>query len=372
MKNVPLVDLKLQYKSIKSEIDAAVQSVIEEAQFILGPEVTKLEKEMESYLGVRHALGVASGTDALLLALLACGVKPGDEVITTPFTFIATAEAITHCGATPVFADINPKTFNIDPKKIEARINARTRAILPVHLYGQAADMTPIMELAKKHNLKVVEDCAQALGAEYNGRKVGSIGDAGCFSFFPSKVIGAFGDGGMVTANDAAVADKMEMLRNHGCKEKYYHSLPGFNSRLDSLQAAILRVKLRHVEDWNRLRREKAALYIRLLADSPEIETPPEFNDNRHVFNYFTLRVKPGRAKRDGLKKHLDSQHIGNAIYYPLSLHLQEVYKSLGQHKGDFPQSESAEEQVLSLAMYPEMPEEDIRITVEAIKNFCG
>ncbi|MDD5002101.1 MAG: DegT/DnrJ/EryC1/StrS family aminotransferase, partial [Thiomonas arsenitoxydans] len=262
--SIPMVDLKAQYASIRDEIDGAVRRVIENAQFIGGPEVEAFEQEMGGYCGAAFAVGVASGTEALQLALLACGIKPGDEVVTPPFTFIATAEAITQCGAVPVFADIDPLTYNLDPRLIEEKITPRTRCIMPVHLYGHPADMGPIMEIAAKHRLKVIEDCAQALGAAYtfpvsqsesqsqskSPRKVGTFGDAGCLSFFPSKVLGAYGDGGMVVTGDAAVADNLKMLRNHGAKQKYYHLVPGFNSRLDGLQAAVLRVKLRHLKDW--------------------------------------------------------------------------------------------------------------------------
>ncbi len=364
---IPLVDLKAQYSSIKPELDEAMQKVVESGQFILGPEVKAFEAEMAAYCGTRFAIGVASGTDALQLALLAAGIKPSDEVITTPFTFIATAETITHCGATPVFVDIDPGTYNINPAKIEARITARTRAILPVHLYGQAADMTPILELAAKYNLKVIEDCAQALGAKYNGKKVGSLGDAGCLSFFPSKVLGAYGDGGMVVTNSPEVAEQMEMLRNHGCKQKYYHLIPGFNSRLDSLQAALLRVKLRYLDQWIEQRRHNAALYAELLGASEGIETPYTAPYNYNVFNYYTIRLPNPGVNRDKLAKHLGAQGIDTAIYYPLSLHLQDVYKSLGYKAGDFPESEKAQEQTLSLPMYAELSQEQIGFIVKAI-----
>jgi len=279
----PLVDLKAQYDSIKEVIDKAVRRVIEGGQFILGSEVEAFELEMATYCSTRYAVGVASGTDALHLALLACGIKPGDEVITTPFTFIATAETIARCGATPVFVDIDPKTYNIDPAKIEPKITRRTRAILPVHLYGQPADMNPILELARKYNLKVIEDCAQALGAKYRGIKVGSLGDAGCFSFFPSKVLGAYGDGGLVTTSNKEVAEKVAMLRNHGEKDKYHTLIHGFNSRLDAIQAAILRVKLRFLDQWLEQRRGKAGLYSQLLGEISGLESPFEAPHSYHI-----------------------------------------------------------------------------------------
>jgi dTDP-4-amino-4,6-dideoxygalactose transaminase len=369
---IPLVDLKAQYSSIKQEINEATQRLIEGGQFILGPEVEALEQKVAAFLGAKYAIGVASGTDALHLALLACGIRPGDEVITTPFTFIATAETITRCGATPVFTDIDPKTYNIDPSKIEPRITQRTKAILPVHLYGQPADMDPVLELGKKYSLKVIEDCAQALGAKYRGKKVGSLGDAGCLSFFPSKVLGAYGDGGMVVTNNPEIAEKVAMLRNHGCKEKYYHLVPGFNSRLDELQAAILRVKLRHLDRWIEQRRQKASVYSELLGEIEDVELPYTAPYAHHIFNYYTIRIKSPKVNRDKMREYLSSQGIGTAIYYPLSLHLQEVYKSLAYKLGDFPESEQAQEQLLSLPMYPELGEEQVLAIADAIKRFKG
>ncbi len=370
--NIPLVDLKAQYKAIKSEIDQAVAQVIESGGFILGSEVKAFEEELAAYLGVKYAVGVASGTDALHLALLACGIKAGDEVITTPFTFVATAESIARCGALPVFVDINPRTYNIDPRKIEPKINKRTKAILPVHLYGEPADMGPVLELAKKYNLRLVEDCAQALGAEYKGEKVGSFGDAGCLSFFPSKTLGAYGDGGMVVTNSSETAEKVDMLRKHGSKVSYYYLLHGFNSRLDALQAAILRVKLKHLDDWNRRRREKALLYAQRLSQINGIVLPYSEKHSLSAFSYYTIRVKDFRIDRSKLRQHLESKGIQTIIYYPLSLHLQEVYKPLGYKPGDFPESESAQEQVLSLPMYPELNEEQIEAIVNAVAEFVS
>jgi dTDP-4-amino-4,6-dideoxygalactose transaminase len=356
--NIPLVDLKAQYASIKEEIDGATQRVVQSGQFILGPEVKAFEEEMAAYCGTRYAVGVASGTDALHLALLACGIKPGDEVITTPFTFVATAESVVKCGARPVFADTDPKTYNIDPERIEQYLQSRqitghqspssplperertrpalseaegvrVEAILPVHLYGHPADMDAILELARKYHLKVVEDCAQALGGEYKGKKVGSFGDAGCLSFFPSKNLGAYGDGGMVVTNDAQIAQKVRVLRVHGSEASYLHVMHGFNSRLDALQAAILRVKLKHLDRWNELRRAKAALYTELLSRIDGIEPPHVDKNCKPSCNYYTIRLKDPRLNRNELRKHLESKGIQTAVYYPVSLHLQEVYKYL-------------------------------------------
>jgi len=388
---IPLVDLRAQYLSIKPEIDEAIQRVLERGQFILGPEVEAFEAETASYLGVKHAVGVGSCTDALRLALLACGVEPGDQVITTPFTFIATAEAITLCGATPVFVDIDPKTYNIDPERIQELLErefrhqspvagrqSRLKAILPVHLYGQPADMDAIMGLAKKYNLKVIEDCAQVFGAVYSShqspitspRKVGSLDDAGCFSFFPSKTLGAYGDGGMVVTNDPDIAQRVRRLRNHGCEEKYYNLEPGFNSRLDELQAAILRVKLKYVDDWIGLRRQHAQLYSRLLGLVKGIESPQAMDDLSHVFTYYTIRLSNAGAKREALRQHLASQGISTAIYYPLCLHLQQVYGSLGYVSGDLPVSERTQEEVLSLPMYPELQSGQIEEIARVVTSF--
>lgn len=371
---IPLVDLKAQYDAIQEEIDDAIHKVIENTQFILGPEVAAFESEIAVYCQTKYAAGVASGTDALRLALLACGVRPGDEVITTPFTFIATAETIADCGATPVFVDIDPKTYNIDVTKIEPKITSKTRAILPVHLYGQPADMEPILKLGRKYHLKVIEDCAQALGAEYQGKRAGSLGDAGCLSFFPSKVLGAYGDGGMVVTNNPETAEKVAILRNHGCKEKYYYLVPGFNSRLDELQAAILRVKLKHLDEWIARRQQKASLYSQLLGQTEGIQPPYVAPYSRHIFNYYTIRVSNDPLNRGKLQKYLQTQGIATAIYYPLSLHLQQVYKSLGYNTGDFPESERAQEEVLSLPLYPELGDDKIEAIAKAIEGYgqCG
>ena len=363
----PLVDLKAQYLSIKEEIDQAINKVISSSQFILGSEVGTFEKEIGGYVGAEYAVSVASGTDALHLALIACGIKPGDEVITTPFTFIATAEAITKCGAKPIFVDIEPKTYNIQPSKIEVKITKKTRAILPVHLYGQPADMDPITELGKKYNLKIIEDCAQALGSNYKGKRVGTLGDAGCLSFFPSKVLGAYGDGGMVVTSDAAIAEKVAMLRNHGSREKYYTLIHGFNSRLDELQAAILRVKLRYLDSWIELRRQKAAAYTKLLNQITGIQPPYIAPYSYHVFNYYTIRLDNQKIDRDALLAHLSANGIATAIYYPISLHLQEIYKPLGYKVGDLPESEKAQKEVFSLPIYPELGEKEIHKIVAVL-----
>jgi dTDP-4-amino-4,6-dideoxygalactose transaminase len=368
---IPMVDLKAQYDSLKNEIDDAIRSVIEKSQFILGSEVQAFESEIAAYCQAKYAVGVASGTDALHLALLASGIESGDEVITTPFTFIATAEAIVKCGASPVFADIDAKTYNIEPASIETKITKRTKAILPVHLYGQSADMAPISELAARYNLKVIEDCAQALGAEYKGRKVGSLGDAACLSFFPSKVLGAYGDGGMVVTSNPEIAEKVAMLRNHGSNQKYYYPISGFNSRLDALQAAILRVKLRHLDHWIQLRQQKAAFYAQSLGQIDGIQPPYVTPDSHHVFNYYTIRLENRKIGRDKLLEYLAGQGIATAIYYPLSLHLQGVYEHLDCKAGDFPESEKAQEAVFSLPIYPELGNHEIEEITRLIKSFC-
>lgn len=367
---IPITDLKIQYDSIKEEVDLAIRRVIESGRFIMGPEVEAFETELARYCGTKFAVGVASGTDALILSLLACGIQPGDEVITTPFTFIATAEAITHCGARPVFADIDPRTYNIDPNRIESKITPNTKAILPVHLFGQPADMAPIMSLARKYNLRIIEDCAQALSGEYEGQKVGSIGDAGCFSFFPAKNLGAFGDGGAVTTNSPQIAELTKMLRQHGAKAQYFHVFPGFTSRLDAIQAAILRVKLKYLDGWSQSRRQKALLYTRMLGEIEGIEPPYISSKGQTSANYYTVRLRNGNIDRNELRKYLTSKGIETAVYYPQSLHLQETYKSLGYKYGDFPQSELAQNQVLSFPLFPEISREQIAEVVEAVKEF--
>ena len=364
---IPVCDLKRQYQALKGPIDEAMQAVAAGSHFILGPNVKALEQEIAAYCDCQFAAGVGNGTDALHLALRALRIGPGDEVITTPFTFVATTEAIGIVGATPVFVDIDPETLNMDPAAIEEAITPRTRAILPVHLYGQPCEMDPILELARKHSLYVVEDCAQAIGATYQGRKVGSLGDVGCLSFFPSKNLGAFGDGGMVVSNNREVHERVEMLRRHGGKVKYHHCELGLNSRLDELQAAILRIKLAHLESWIDLRRRHAYRYNALLARLPGVTLPREITSRgtaipkhaaptggervRSVYHQYTVLVE----QRDALLSQLTAAEIGSMVYYPVPLHLQEVHAPLGYRQGDFPHAEHAAEHCLSLPMFPEL-----------------
>jgi len=362
------LDLSAQYNSIKKEIDTAVKRVLESAVFIDGKEVEEFEKEMAEFCGVRHAVGVNSGTDALFLSLKALGVGPGDEVITAPFTFIATAGVIANCGAKPVFADINPETFNIDPSKIEEKITEKTKAILPVHLFGQMADMQEVMEIARKHNLSVIEDAAQAIGAEYNGKKAGTIGDLGCFSFFASKNLGAYGDGGMVITNNEKLAERIRLLKNHGSspKEKYLNLIIGTNSRLDALQAAILRVKLNYLSKWSKGRAEKASYYNGKLEGIGDIITPIIASDRNHIFHQYTIKTK----SRDELQRYLKEKEIPTMIYYPLPLHLQPAFEYLNYKSGDFLESEKAAKEVLSLPIYPELSKIEQNLIIKKIKEF--
>ncbi len=364
--NIPLTDLKLQYKNLKNEIGLAINEALSESNFILGNQVTLLEEEIAKHLEVKYAVGVASGTDALVLSLTALGIGNGDEVITTPFTFIATAEAICRVGAKPVFCDIEYDTYNIDTNKIEAKITKRTKAIISVHLYGLACEINKISSIAKAYNLKVIEDCAQSFGSEYEGKKVGSFGDCGALSFFPAKTLGCYGDGGMVITNDENIAEKIKMLRNHGSTAKYFYSMHGFNSRLDTLQAVVLLVKMKYIDEWIDKRLKAANLYNKLLSDIPDVKTPFIPERAKHTFNYYTIRIK---AKRDLLQKHLKEEGIACAIYYPLCLHLQEVYKELGFKPGDFPIAEQAQGEVLSLPMYPELYKGQIAIIGDVIKK---
>ena len=381
--NVPILDLTRQYRAIKAEVDTAIQRVLESGRFILGPEVEAFEREMAEYLGVKHAIGVASGTDALLLSLKALGIGPGDGVIVPSFTFFATAGVVANVGATPVFADIDPQTFNISTENVKkillrhpspvtrhASRVTKIKAIIPVHLYGQPADMDEIMRLAKEYDLYVIEDAAQAIGAEYRGQKVGTIGHLGCFSFFPTKNLGAYGDGGLVVTNDDKLAEKVRMLRVHGSKPKYYHHLVGTNSRLDALQAAILRVKLPHLDEWTAARQRIAARYDELLRDVPGVEIPFRAPDRTHIFHQYTIRVLSGR--RDALQKHLSEKEIGTQVYYPLPLHLQPCFRHLGYKEGDLPESERASREVLSLPMFPELTEEEQDYVVQAVKAFMA
>jgi len=347
---IPIIDLKAQYRTIKPEIDAAVAGVLDSAQFVLGPEVSAFEKEFAAYCGAAEAIGVSSGTSALHLALLAAGVGPGDEVITVPFTFIATAATIVYTGARPVFVDIEPESFNMAVDQVEAAITARTKAIVPVHLYGQPADMDPILEIARRRKLAVIEDAAQAHGAEYKGRRVGGLGDLGCFSFYPGKNLGGFGEGGAITTNNPAHARTLRLLRNWGAELKYQHVLKGYNYRLDALQAAILRVKLRHLEAWTEARRAHAAEYGTRLS-SAGVRTPKEQPYSRHVYTTYTIRT----ARRDAVQQHLQESGIQTAVHYPIPIHLQPAYADLRYKPGDFPVSEQAAAEVLSLPMFPEL-----------------
>lgn len=381
---IQVCDLRAQYAALREEIDAAMRAVAASGHYILGPEVKALEAEIAAYCGCRFAVGVNSGTDALHLALRALRIGPGDEVITTPFTFVATTEAIGMVGATPVFVDIDPATFNLDPARVEAAITPRTKALLPVHLYGQPADMAALGDIARRHGLRVVEDTAQALGATWQNRKAGAIGDVGCLSFFPSKNLGAFGDAGMVVTDDPEIADRVEMLRRHGGKVKYHHSELGLNSRLDELQAAILRVKLRHLDAWVAARREHAYAYNAALAGLPGVQPPSErvgataccptagqlFPEAqlRVAYHQYTVRV----YDRDAVQERLKAAGVQTMIYYPVPLHLQEVHADLGGRPGDFPMAEEAAAHCLSLPIYPEMTGEQRRQVIEALAAAVG
>ncbi|MCL4490165.1 MAG: DegT/DnrJ/EryC1/StrS family aminotransferase [Chloroflexi bacterium] len=364
---IPLVDLKAQYRTIQPEIDAAMQRVVGNTSFILGKEVAEFEKNFAAFCGASHCVGTDSGTAALHLALLICGIQPGDEVITTTHTFIATAEVISLVGARPVFVDIDPTTYNLDPNLLERAITPRTRAIIPVHLYGQPAEMDPILDIARRHNLRVIEDAAQAHGAEYRGRRTGTMGDVACFSFYPGKNLGAYGDAGALVTNDEKLAEHARMLRDHGRRDKYKHQIVGYGYRLDALQAAILGAKLPHLDAWNARRREIADCYTELLTNTDLVPpyVPPHV---RPVFHLYVVRAK----NRDGLQAHLKAQGIEAGIHYPIPLHLQPVYESLGYKLGDFPQTEKAANEILSLPMYPELTEPQIYQIVGAIKEFYG
>jgi dTDP-4-amino-4,6-dideoxygalactose transaminase len=383
---IPLLDLKAQYAPIREEIRSAFDRVADAQAFIGGPEVEALEKEIAAYSQCQFGVGVTSGTDALLVSLMALGIGPGDEIITTPYTFFATGGCIHRMGAVPVFVDIEPSSYNLNPTLIEAAITPKTKAIMPVHLYGQMADMDPIMAIAARHNLYVIEDGAQAIGAEYEGHRAGSIGHFGCFSFFPSKNLGAFGDGGMITANDPALAHKAKLLRNHGAEPKYYHKLVGGNFRLDALQAAILRIKLRYLDGWTAGRQQNAERYRRLFAEagltidhrpstiedgpsstvhrlSSMVGLPTEEPERRHVYNQFVIRT----SRRDAVMAKLKEHKIGHEIYYPLPLHLQECFAGLGYKPGSLPESERAAKETLALPIYPELTEEMQASVVAAV-----
>jgi len=360
---VPMVDLKKQFQETKDEIFHVLIEILESSQYILGAKVSEFEKKVAVYHGVREAIGVASGTDALHLAIDALGIGEGDEVITTPFTFFATVEAILYTGATPVFVDIEPDTLNIDVSQIEANITGKTKALLPVHLFGHPADMRTILNISKKHRLKMIEDCAQSFGAEANGKKVGSIGDAGCFSFYPSKNLGGYGDGGMIILNSTRVADTIRELRNHGSRGSYRHKRVGFNSRLDEIQAGILLVKLIRIDEYNRKRRQNASFYNNLLSD--KVKCPVEKKGAYHVYHQYTIMSH----KRDEIQQKLKKNGISSVIYYPVPLHLQKALKFLGYQKGDFPVTEKAAKEVLSLPMYPELEESAIIKISKIIKD---
>jgi dTDP-4-amino-4,6-dideoxygalactose transaminase len=364
------LDLKAQFASIREEVMAAITRVMESQHFILGPEVARFEEEVAAKLGSKHAVGCASGTDALILALMAAKIGPGDEVITTPFSFVATAGSIALVGAKPVFVDIDPASFNIDPQKIEAAITPKTRAIMPVHLFGLPADMDRIVPLAKARNLLVVEDAAQAIGARYEGQSVGTIGDFGCFSFFPSKNLGGAGDGGLITTNDSTMAERLRMIRVHGSKQKYFHEVVGTNSRLDALQAAVLGVKLRHLDAWEAGRLNRANRYRRLFEErqlTRYISCPPAAPDAfHHIYNQFTIRAQ----RRDDLRAALRQNGIPSEIYYPLCLHLQNAFRYLGYQEGQMPVAEAASREVLSLPVYAELSDSKQDSVVEVIQRF--
>jgi dTDP-4-amino-4,6-dideoxygalactose transaminase len=378
---IPPLDLKTQYNTIKPEVDAAVLSVLASGQYIKGDYVARFEQEFADYSGTAYAVACNSGTDALFMALRAFDIGPGDEVITSPFTFIATAEMISAVGATPVFVDIEPDGFNIDCHAIASSITPRTRAIIPVHLFGQPANMAQLMEIADAHHLAVIEDCAQATGATWQGKRVGSIGHIGCFSFYPTKNLGAFGDGGALTTNDWAIADKVRMLADHGRKQGYYHEAVGVNSRLDAVQAAILSVKLKHLDQWNANRKTAAEHYARLLAPIQGVTLPQSTADGQSVWNQYTIRITnpsapsgPGADHsealvRDRVRQSLNERNVGSAVYYPLPLHLQPVYQHLNYHPGQLPRSEQAANEVLSLPMFPELTVEQQEKVMYALKD---
>jgi len=363
--SVPLLDLEAQYREIDSELESEVLRVIRSGHYIKGPEMLRLEEELAAYCDCRRGVSCASGTDALLLSLMALGVGPGDEVVTTPYTFFATAGSISRLGARPVFVDIEPESCNIDPGLIGAALTPRTKAILPVHLYGQCADMEPILKLGVEKNIPVIEDAAQSIGALYRGRKAGSMGTVGCFSFFPSKNLGGAGDGGLMTVNDDGLAEKLIILREHGARPKYYHSVIGINSRLDALQAAILLVKFPHLERWHEGRRRNAAYYDENLSGL-DLITPRIRKDCLSVFNQYVIRT----PRRDALKKHLDQSGIGNTIYYPVPLHLQQCFSRLGYRPGDLPEAERAARETLAIPIYPQLTEEQLEEVVSAIMDF--
>jgi dTDP-4-amino-4,6-dideoxygalactose transaminase len=368
---VPLLDLKAQFAEIREEVLAAVERVFASQAFVLGAEGDALEREIAEYVGVSDAVGCASGSDAILLALMVLDVKPGDEIVTTPFTFFATAGCVARLGAKPVFVDIEPEGFNLDPERLEAAVTWRTKALLPVHLYGQTAEMRPIREVANLHGLPVVEDAAQAIGAEYGGVRAGALGHMAAFSFFPTKNLGAAGDAGMLTTDDVELAEKARILRNHGMRPKYYYRFVGLNSRLDEVQAAVLRVKLARLESWREARARNAAMYAALIADAglDEHLVPPRLLPaRRHAYHQYVVRVAGGG--RDGLVAHLRASGVGAEVYYPVPLHMQDCFRSLGYAEGDFPESERAAREVLALPIYPELEPYMIEAVVERMREY--
>ncbi|MEW6354949.1 MAG: DegT/DnrJ/EryC1/StrS family aminotransferase [Planctomycetota bacterium] len=364
---IPILELKRQYQSIKGEIDAAVAQVFDSGWFVLGKNVEAFEQEFAEYCGVRFAVGVGSGVEAIHLALLACGIEQGDEVITVAHTAVPTALGISFAGAKPVFVDIVPDTYVMDVEQVASMITPRTKAILPVHLYGLTVDMDPLIRLATDRNLKVIEDAAQAHGATYKGKRAGAIGDVGCFSFYPSKNLGAYGEGGMVTTNDETVAETVRMLRNYGQEDRYRHKLKGYNSRLDEIQAAMLRVKLKHLDDWNARRREVGGAYTKGLSGSG-VATPVEPAGRQHVYHLYVIRS----PRRDALREHLKEQGVGTQIHYPIPVHLQGAYKDLGLTKGALPETERAVDEILSLPIYPELSDNEVQQIIDAVKSFSG
>jgi dTDP-4-amino-4,6-dideoxygalactose transaminase len=360
---IPYLDLKAQYSVLKADIDRAIAAVLDDTQYILGPAVASFEKDFAAYCRTAHAVGVNSGTSALHLALLACGIGPGDEVVTVPYTFVASVSAIEYAGARPVFVDVEPRYYTMDPAKLEAAITPRTKAIMPVHLYGQPADMDPILAIARRHGLRVIEDACQAHGSEYHGRRCGSIGDIGCFSFYPGKNLGAYGEGGAAVTNDAALADDMRTRRSWGERRRYEHSLRGFNYRMDGVQGAVLGVKLKHLEAWTEARRSRAALYRAALAGTPA-RTPEERAGVRHVYHIYAVRL----PQRDAWRAWLTERQIGNGVHYPIPVHLQPAYADLGYKAGDFPVSEEVASEVLSLPIYPELTETQIHEVAQVLR----
>ncbi|WP_027408542.1 DegT/DnrJ/EryC1/StrS family aminotransferase [Anoxybacteroides tepidamans] len=362
---VPLIDLRAQYLSLKEEILDAIRAVMDSGIYVSGSEVERFEQEIAAFAEATYAISTANGTDSLILALEACGVGPGDEVITSPYTFFATAEAIARVGATPVFADIDDKTYNLSPEQTEAKISPKTKAIIPVHIFGQPADMDAFLDIAQRHHLYIIEDACQALGATYKGRRVGSIGHIGCVSFFPTKNLGGYGDGGLVLTNDENLAKKVRLLANHGSTRKYYHEAIGYNSRLDELQAAILRIKLQKLDEWNKLRKERADFYSDQLS-ALGVGVPHTTSDSSHVYHMYMIEIK----ERDELSAYLNSVGVATGHYYPCPLHLQNVFAGLGYKQGDLPVAEAASERTLALPMFPELTAEQQRYIISHIKKF--